>query len=281
MATSTSDADTTSPPSDPPQSDGVATPHATLRTIDELPAAGGSGDPLWTYRLSASFGTIAEQIAAASRALASVPVPTSTGPQAEVAGAAGEVGLRGEVAALARRIEGIERAQEAMGAQLKSVQETLGRLQLSETHARAQKEEKKGHQGSVTVEEVAVTSRDGSGGDRATGESEGEFKSAVEIAIEELQKKVEGVIETIKLDQARLYARLHNATVTVNKMAIQAPIMANGKTPPNFPNTKGEFEHLTKERYEALLKGYNLPIKGDTNAKREALREFIGLTPPA
>ncbi|KAJ8494819.1 hypothetical protein ONZ51_g2087 [Trametes cubensis] len=277
MAPSTADADTTSPSSDPPQSDGVATPHATLRTIDELPTAGGTGDPLWTYRLSASFGTIAEQIAAASRALASVPA----GPQAGGAGVVGETGLRAEVDALAKRLEGIERAQEAMSAQLKGVQETLGRLQLSEARARTHKEEEKGHQDNVTVEEVVVASRDGPGGDNATGGSEGEFKSPVEIAIEELQKKVEGVIETIKLDQARLYARLHNATVTVNKMAIQAPIMANGKTPPNFPNTKGEFEHLTKERYEALLKGYNLPIKGDTNAKREALREFIGLTPPA
>ncbi|KAI0325957.1 hypothetical protein GY45DRAFT_1223481, partial [Cubamyces sp. BRFM 1775] len=237
----------------------------------------GSGDPLWTYRLSASFGTIAEQIAAASRALASVPVPTVPGSQAVAAGMAGEAGLRGEVAALVKRLEGVERAQEAIGVQLKSVQETLGRLQLSEPQTRAQKEEMKGHQEGVTVEEVVVTSRDGPG---VVGEGEGEFKSAVEIAIEELQKKVEGVIETIKLDQARLYAKLHNATVTVNKMAIKAPIMANGKTPPNFPNTKGEFEHLTKERYEALLKGYNLPIKGDTNAKREALREFIGLTPP-
>ncbi|KAI8996232.1 hypothetical protein BD414DRAFT_477183 [Trametes punicea] len=79
--------------------------------------------------------------------------------------------------------------------------------------------------------------------------------------------------------QQRLYARLHNATVTVNKLPIQAPIAANGKIPPNFPSTKGEFEHLTKERYEALLKAYNLPIKGDTSAKREALREFICLTP--
>ena len=45
--------------------------------------------------------------------------------------------------------------------------------------------------------------------------------------------------------QARLYARLHNSTVTSNKHAIKAPIMANGKIPQNFPNTKGEFEHLT------------------------------------
>ncbi|KAF7800175.1 hypothetical protein EIP86_011422 [Pleurotus ostreatoroseus] len=57
--------------------------------------------------------------------------------------------------------------------------------------------------------------------------------------------------------------------------------MANGKTPPYFPATKGEFEHLTKERYEALLKGYGVPLKGDTNAKRQTLREFIGLSPPS
>ena len=88
--------------------------------------------------------------------------------------------------------------------------------------------------------------------------------------------------------------------MTTNKMLIKAPVMANGKTPINFPNTKGEFEHLTsessiaranwlsvcsrgaaEERYEHILKSYDLPIKGDTNAKRQALREFIGLTPPA
>lgn len=35
-----------------------------------------------------------------------------------------------------------------------------------------------------------------------------------------------------------------------------------------------------EERYEHILKSYNLPVKGDINAKREAVREFIGLTPP-
>ncbi|KAI0061022.1 hypothetical protein BV25DRAFT_1827268 [Artomyces pyxidatus] len=32
-----------------------------------------------------------------------------------------------------------------------------------------------------------------------------------------------------------------------------------------------------EERYEGLLKAYGLPVKGDTNAKREAVRVFIGL----
>ena len=47
--------------------------------------------------------------------------------------------------------------------------------------------------------------------------------------------------------QARLYSRLHNATVTVHKHTIKAPPMANGKPPLNFPVTKGEFEHITRK----------------------------------
>ncbi len=34
---------------------------------------------------------------------------------------------------------------------------------------------------------------------------------------------------------------------------------------------------LAEERYEGLLKAYDQPIKGDTAAKREALRIFLGL----
>ena len=35
-----------------------------------------------------------------------------------------------------------------------------------------------------------------------------------------------------------------------------------------------------EERYEFLLKSYGVPLKGDTAAKRQTLREFIGLSPP-
>ena len=84
-------------------------------------------------------------------------------------------------------------------------------------------------------------------------------------------------------------------------MQVTPLVMANGKTPQNFPVTKGEFEHLTsmsrffdkyvissmgysrtkpsEERYEFLLKSYGVPLKGDTAAKRQTLREFIGLSP--
>ncbi|OSD00753.1 hypothetical protein PYCCODRAFT_1437097 [Trametes coccinea BRFM310] len=253
--------------------DGIATPLAisTLRG-GAVGETGQDADALWTQRLSMSFGAIADQIAAASRALATVNVPASSAPAGEGAVARGGdaasllADVRGEVAALGVRLEGIERAQEVLSAQLQAVQDRLAQLQSK------QPGKEKQVQGGGGVEEVGL--------DGAKGEPENVFKSVTEIAIEELQKKVEGIIETIKLDQQRLYARLHNATVTLNKQPIKAPIGANGKVPPNFPNTKGEFEHLTKERYEALLKAYNVPLKGDTNAKREALREFIGLTPP-
>lgn len=96
--------------------------------------------------------------------------------------------------------------------------------------------------------------------------------------------------------QSRLYARLQNASITTNKTFLTPIAMANGKPPPNFPATKGEFEHLTsactsqskfepyadlleEERYEQLMKSYGIPIKGDTAAKRQAVREFLGLTP--
>ncbi|KAI0758797.1 hypothetical protein C8Q74DRAFT_1162243, partial [Fomes fomentarius] len=226
---------------------------------------------LWAHRLSASFGAIADQIAAASKALATVPVPpdaAASGPPSSYFSAAAADGGRAQAAEvqqqqqLASRLDIIERTQERLGAELQEVQNQLAQLQASgRDGARGEKD-----QGEVTVVEVQE-------------EGTSEFKSASEIAIEELQKKVEGAIDTIKLDQARLYARLHNATVTTNKMQIKAPITANGKTPQNFPNTKGEFEHLTKERYEQILKAYNLPARGDTKAKRELLREFIGLTP--
>lgn len=34
---------------------------------------------------------------------------------------------------------------------------------------------------------------------------------------------------------------------------------------------------ILEERYESILKAYALPIKGDTDAKREAVRLFVGI----
>ncbi|TFK83370.1 hypothetical protein K466DRAFT_498578 [Polyporus arcularius HHB13444] len=245
----------------PIQSHALALRESPLQPITEVSLPGGGVDvsALWAHRLSASFGAIADQIAAASQALATVPASAS------VSAAPLPVGetSHAEIIAMKSRLDIIESTQAKLAVDLQQVQAQLAQIQVN-GHGRNGRAEKQS--GDVTVVEV-----EGDGGH--------EFKSAAEIAIEELQKRVDGVIDTIKLDQARLYARLQNATVTSNKMLIKAPMMANGKTPQNFPSTKGEFEHLTKERYEHLLKSYNVPTKGDTNAKREALREFIGLTP--
>ncbi|KAH9175712.1 hypothetical protein EDB89DRAFT_1847275 [Lactarius sanguifluus] len=96
-------------------------------------------------------------------------------------------------------------------------------------------------------------------------------------SLADLERRLADVLAVQKLEQDRLYARLHNSRATVYKMPIMALPTASGKPPPNHPNTKGEFEHLTKERYEGLLKAYGQPIQGDTTAKREALRAFLGL----
>jgi len=94
---------------------------------------------------------------------------------------------------------------------------------------------------------------------------------------EELEKKIADMGERMKLEHAQLYARLHNARATASKMTLIAPPTTSGKPPPGFPATRGEFEHLTRERYEAMLKAYGQPLTGDTAAKKEAARVFVGI----
>ncbi|KIJ18041.1 hypothetical protein PAXINDRAFT_161591 [Paxillus involutus ATCC 200175] len=95
--------------------------------------------------------------------------------------------------------------------------------------------------------------------------------------LEELEKKIDELAEIVKLDQQRLPARLHNSRATIMKATLKTPVAANGKPAVGFPASRGEFEHITKERYEAPLKSYGQPLKGDTEAKREALRSFAGI----
>jgi hypothetical protein len=99
---------------------------------------------------------------------------------------------------------------------------------------------------------------------------------------------------TRAFSQDRLYARLQNSRVTVAKVPIMALPTVSRKPPPDYPRTKGEFEHLTstfllrweagylstssaEERYDGLLQAYGQPIEGDTAAKRETLRIFLAL----
>ncbi|KZT71129.1 hypothetical protein DAEQUDRAFT_666537 [Daedalea quercina L-15889] len=206
----------------------------------------------WAYRLSASFGAIAEQINAASQALAAVEVPPSiSAPNGDIAST---------FAHLSARLDAIENTQARIGQELASV---IARVDGGRSATAVNRHSETG------VEEEP----------RGAGSVAGsqDSNSLVNV-VEALQKKVDELAEVIRLDQTRLYARLRNATITHQKMPIIPLVMANGKTPANFPGTKGEFEHMTKERYEHLLKSYGQPIKGDTIAKREAVREFLGMS---
>ncbi|KAH8114943.1 hypothetical protein DFH11DRAFT_136092 [Phellopilus nigrolimitatus] len=167
------------------------------------------GRPLWTHRVSASFNAMAEQISAASQAIALIPPLPDT-----------------MYSQLQTRMDEIADTQKRLDEELATLRQRL--------------------------EEV----------------TEGPSK---------FQKQLEDHIAEFKLEQQRLPARLHNSMVTVSKLAIKPLAMANGKLPPQFPATRGEFEHLTKERYEMLMKSYGIPISGDLAAKRDALRSFVGL----
>ncbi len=181
----------------PIQSHALALRESPLQPITEVALPGGGVDvsALWAHRLSASFGAIADQIAAASQALATVPasasVPSALRPVGETSHA--------EIVALKSRLDIIESTQEKLAADLHQVQAQLAQIQVN-GHGRHGHAEKQS--GDVTVVEV-----EGDGGNA-------EFKSAAEIAIEELQKRVDGVIDTIKLECVFYAARLSSPPLT-------------------------------------------------------------------
>ncbi|KIK17509.1 hypothetical protein PISMIDRAFT_111279 [Pisolithus microcarpus 441] len=196
----------------------------------------------WPHRLSASFSAMADQIAATSQALALVP--------STVFG-----GLEGsnDVVSLKARMDGIERTQGKILTEFEAlkVQMTSGETEIKEVGTEAIIEgETGGNEGANTV----LTEK-----------------------IEELEKRLNELVDTVKLDQKRLPARLHNSRATSMKAPIVAPATSNGKLPPAFPTTRGEFEHITKERYEGILRAYGQSVKGDTATKREVIREFLGI----
>ncbi|KAI5999971.1 hypothetical protein EDD15DRAFT_2362503 [Pisolithus albus] len=179
----------------------------------------------WPHRLSASFSAMADQIAATSQALALVP-STAFG------------GLEGsnDVVNLKARMDGIERTQGKLLMEFEAlkVQMTMGETEIKEVGTEAKVE----------------------GG---TGGSEG-TNAVLTEKIEELEKRLNELVDIVKLDQKCLPARLHNARATSMKAPIEAPATNNGKPPSAFPTTRGEFEHITKERYEGILKAYGQSV---------------------
>ncbi|KAL5498339.1 hypothetical protein ACEPAH_2481 [Sanghuangporus vaninii] len=182
----------------PVSTTSVSAPHST-----------NIGDPFWTHRVSASFNAMADQIAAASQAIAQIPPLPDT-----------------QITQLQARMEEISDTQEKLQSELEELRQQI---------------------------------------------------RAITEGPEKLQKQLDDFIAEVRLEQQRLPARLHNALVTVSKGAIKPVTDKSGKNPPSFPATRGELEHLTKERYEGLMKAYGLPIQGDLAAKRNAVRSFIGL----
>ncbi|KAI5999968.1 hypothetical protein EDD15DRAFT_2122191, partial [Pisolithus albus] len=67
------------------------------------------------------------------------------------------------------------------------------------------------------------------------------------VPTEEMEEWLNELVEIVKLDQKRLPARLHNSRATSMKAPIVArPATSNGKPPPAFPTTRGEFEHIMR-----------------------------------
>ncbi|KAI0076859.1 hypothetical protein K474DRAFT_1597146, partial [Panus rudis PR-1116 ss-1] len=211
----------------------------------------------WTQIMASSLQTLATQFTAASQALAASTHITDGN---SLALSTQTLRSGQEQLMILQRLEAIEKTQAHLMNQM---------TVLESAHAQAQS--------TVSSTPATVVEESQQSQNTGVGEIE-EVRIDGNKKLESAKTKIENLVETIKLDQQRLYARLLNSNVIKNKLPITPLPMANGKAPPNFPATKGEFEHLTKERYEALLKAYNQPIKGDINAKREALREFIGLT---
>lgn len=203
---------------------GESRPGSSAPTID-VSLASPSFDyaslnaPLWPHRLSASFAAMADQIAAASQALALVPSTAFSGNDVTV-----------EFASLKSKLASIESTQERLAAEFAALKEQFTQLNTDKGPA-----------------------------------------------LEELDKKIEALKKVVEIDQQRLPARLNNSRCSVLNTPLKAPVANDGKPPPNFPATRGEFEHITKERYEGILKAYGLPLKGDTDAKREAVRIFVGI----
>ncbi|EIN05085.1 hypothetical protein PUNSTDRAFT_107380 [Punctularia strigosozonata HHB-11173 SS5] len=215
--------------------------------------------------LSASFSAMAEQLQAASKTFVSATPGASAGPSLDPSA------VLAALNELSSRIDKVERAQTMLNEDFDDLRSQMDRLSTT-SDSRVQ---------SSAASEIQEEHTPKPSEKRTPGIAEEDMEAVMGRVTTQLETRIAELIENFRLDQSRLYARLHNATCTQQKMQIKPLPMKNGKTPANFPNTKGEFEHLTScERYEYILKSYDQPIRGDTAAKRDACRVFLGLPPP-
>lgn len=200
----------------------------------ELPAIRAS-------QLSAAFATISEQLAQASDIFSGVQSSSSSAQNVE------HGRLTPELESLHARLDAIEQAQSVLSNDIERI-----KVQVVDSE-----------QTRVSTPVPVVPAASSSSVLAQSGGVSHE-------RIEELEKKLQQLADIVKLEsvllcdctrsvhanrlatlrivmnsQDRLYSRLHNATASIPKMSIMAPATASGKPPPNFPATKGEFEHLT------------------------------------
>jgi len=165
--------------------------------------------PLWPHRLSASFSAMADQIAAASQALALVPSTAFSGSD-----------MTAELSSLKAKLASIESTQERLAAEFAALKEQFTELNTDKGPALEELDKKiEALKKVVELEYVGV--RCWTGDMRADGSV---------------------------YSQQRLPARLHNTRCGVLKMQLKAPVGDDGKPPAGFPATRGEFEHITSER---------------------------------
>ena len=89
---------------------------AYISSTASASATHGLAPPLWTHRVSASFNAMAEQIAAASQAIAMIPpLPDAV------------------YSALSTRLEAVERAQETLGDEFREVKERLEQMEMGKS----------------------------------------------------------------------------------------------------------------------------------------------------
>ncbi|TFY79952.1 hypothetical protein EWM64_g4059 [Hericium alpestre] len=69
--------------------------------------------------------------------------------------------------------------------------------------------------------------------------SEIQTERTTAASVEDLDKKITALQESLKLDQDRLYARLHNTTANVSKMSIIAPPCGEWEATVKFPGYEG------------------------------------------
>jgi len=134
--------------------------------------------------------------------------------------------------------------------------------------------------GTLNVEELLLTIRAVKEEQKALKDEVEDLKKQLSESVEftkTLEKRIADMVSTFNTDQLRMPARLHNASCQKSPTEIKAPPISPGKIPKNFPNTRGEFEHLTRERYESILDEYKVKHSGDVHEKRETLRAFCGI----